>query len=311
MLSNKLWKENSLSSPGIEILRKKFNGLKLEVRKAIKNEPEFTKRILKRHESFWSGEENSKSKLPLLYCEDPWTKWKQDTNWQRVLGNKGNSREFAIKLGCRVPELYWRGNNYYNIDFERLPEKYVIRPAIGTNSRMVFLIDGNLNLFDGKKYTPKEIISILSDASVGDPNFEFLFEEFLVDEKGEQRILDDYKFYMFNGEVACIRVINRQSPRKGTNRYYNENWELLPTIKNTKYTDGKYQPPPSFLEEMISFARTLSKACEIFIRVDLYATTKGAVFGEFATTPSHGQGYSRSGSRFLMKYWNKHCKGLI
>lgn len=303
--------ETLSSKKGTELFKKKFNGLKFRIGKALKSDPEFTRLILKRHKLFWGNEENGKSKLPMLFRDDSLSKWKNGKNWQKVLSHKGNSREFATMCGCRLPRLYWRGNNFNDLNFMDLPGKYVIRPTTGTNSRMVFLMDGVTNLFDGLQYTSDELISKLSGAIVENPNLEFLFEEFLEDENPKRNIMNDYKFYMFNGEVACIRVINRKSPKEGENRYYNEKWELLPTIKNTKYTEGSFQSPPDCLEEMTSFAKRLSKECEIFMRVDLYATSKGAVFGEFATTPSHGLGYSRSGSKFLMTYWNTHCKGMI
>lgn len=296
---------------GLKLIQKKYNGLKFEVRKALKREPEFTRLILKRHKIFWGGEKNAKSRLPLLFRNDPLTKWKQTENWQRVLSHKGNSREFAIKFGCRVPELYWRGNHLSDVNLSKLPDKFVIRPSIGTNSRMVFLMDGKTNLFDGKKYSDQQLISMISEASLQESNVEFLIEEFLTDENADRNIMNDYKFYMFNGEVACIRLINRKSPKEGENLYYNEEWDLIPTIKKTKYKEGSYQSPPVCLEEMISYAKGLSKQCEIFMRIDLYATTKGAVFGEFATTPSHGIGYTPNGSRFLMSYWNNYCKGMI
>jgi hypothetical protein len=53
----------------------------------------------------------------------------------------------------------------------------------------------------------------------------------------------------------------------------------------SNYPLGEVQRPPKCLSEMIEYARRLSKAYEIFCRIDFYATDKGAVFGEFTPTP--------------------------
>ena len=44
--------------------------------------------------------------------EDPAETWRCCPYWQRTLIQKWNSREFASKHGCRVPELYWSGGPF-------------------------------------------------------------------------------------------------------------------------------------------------------------------------------------------------------
>ena len=44
-----------------------------------------------------------------LARDTPANRWRRGEHWQRRLLNKLNAKEFAIGLGCRVPELYWRG----------------------------------------------------------------------------------------------------------------------------------------------------------------------------------------------------------
>lgn len=289
----------------------KAKSIRHRVQQLIIPEPEFTKRIVKRAEIFWGYPGGSKLEMPLLTAQNSWEEWKGIANWQRLISNKSNSREFAKKLGCRVPFLYWKGKNFSSIDFDVLPENYVIKPTLGKSSNFVFLMRGNFNLFDGKTYSHEDIISKLNAVHQNQPEAEFMIEEFLATEDGEFRIHNDYKFYMFNGKVACIRLINRKGAHEGTNRYYNENWEPIPSLKKTKYGDAILQPPPACLPEMTGFAKTLSQSLGIFIRVDLYATREGAVFGEFAPTPSHGSGYSRAGSKFLIEHWEENCKGMI
>ena len=79
----------------------------------------------------------------------------------------------------------------------------------------------------------------------------------------------------------------------------------------SNYPLGEVQQPPKCLSEMIECARRLSKAYEIFCRIDFYATDKGAVFGEFTPTPAVGNGFTPNGDKLLADYWDRYCKGSI
>lgn len=270
----------------------------------------FSQRVKKRNRIFWKSSDAVIVRNTIMNANDTMEKWKDVKNWQRKLSNKYNSREFARKHGCRVPELYWKGNNYTAIDFDNLPEHYVIRPTKGHSLKLVFLIKNSINLMDGKKYSKEDIKVVLSKALYDDQKIEFLFEEFVRTEDGEYKIPDDYKFYMFNGQIGCIQVINRLSNTTGFTSWYDENWNLLPNL-TTNYPEGKVQPIPKCLQEMIDYAGKLSKSYEIFVRVDFYATDKGAVFGEFTPTPGLGNGFTADGEKLLTEYWEKFCYGRI
>jgi hypothetical protein len=73
------------------------------------------------------------------------------------------------------------------------------------------------------------------------------------------------------------------SPKSGLSSSYDEIWNMMEDIGRV-YQQSSYQAPPACLQEMISCAKKLSKAYEIFVRVDFYATDKGAVFGN---SPPH------------------------
>jgi len=271
---------------------------------------EFSKRIKHRNKEFWGSPEGKVLKKTQINATDPLAKWQEGKYWQRRLSNKHNSMEFAKLYGCRIPGMYWQGKDLDELKAMELPEHYVIRPSIGAASKLVFLMNGSLNLMNKQTYTKDSLIEELNQALVNDPRLEFLVEEFVKTEQGICKIPDDYKFYMFNGEVACIQVINRLSPQKGYTTFYDENWKQMKNL-NTHYPKGAYQQPPACLKEMIEDARKLSRAYEIFARIDFYATDKGAVFGEFTPTPFMGDDYTRAGEQMLVNYWNRYCKGMI
>lgn len=276
----------------------------------VKNEGDFCKRIKKRHKIFWKPANAEIVRNTIMDASDTIEEWKDVKNWQRKLSNKYNAREFAKKHFCKVPDLYWKGRDYNNISFDDLPEKYVIRPTNGHSLHSVFLFNNSVNYMDGKTYLKEDIKDILGKALENNASLEFLIEEFIRTEDGKVEIPDDFKFYMFNGKIGCIQVINRLNSSKGFTSWYDENWNFMANL-TVNYPDGKEQPAPQCLPAMAEAAKRLSKAYKIFCRIDFYATDKGAVFGEFTPTPGLGIGFTSDGDKLLTECWDKYCKGMI
>ena len=281
-----------------------------KIRKKILNSGEFADRIVRRHKLFWGGPDAEKVRNVRMSASDPIEKWMDDPYWQRKLSNKANAREFAKMQGCQVPDLYWRGSDVENIDFSTLPPYYVIRPTTGHSSKMVFVMDHGTNLFDGKTYTPEEIKAALKEAIAKKADQEFLIEEFLKNEAGEHSVLTDYKFFCFNGEIAVVWEIQRIGPKTGHATFYDEHWQQLDEV-HVFYPPKEKGPAPKCFPDMVRQAKSLSKAYGIFVRLDFYATDRGAVFGEFTPTPALGRGHTRYGKKRLLKYWDTFCKGQI
>jgi hypothetical protein len=280
------------------------------IKKKMINSGEFTDRVLRRHKIFWGDPAAEKIRNVRMSHEDPIEKWMDVPYWQRKLSNKANAREFALMQGCQVPDLYWRGSDVENIDFSALPPYYVIRPTTGHSAKMVYVMDHGTNLFDGKQYEPEEIVAALKAAVDMKEDQEFLIEEFLQNEEGEYKVLTDYKIFCFNGEIATIWEIKRIDPKKGFATFYDENWNRIDEV-HIFYPPKDAGPPPKCFPEMVSQAKSLSKAYGMFVRLDFYATNRGAVFGEFTPTPALGKGHTPFGKKLMIKYWDKYCKGQI
>lgn len=276
----------------------------------LKKEGEFSNRIKYRHGKFWGSPDAENIRNIFMNADDPIEKWKNMPHWQRKLSNKYNAREFARMHCSRVPELYRKGSHFNTSDVNHLPAQYVIRPTTGHSSNLVFLMNNGFNMMDKKTYAVADIIEIITHEAQNRPGLEFLFEEFIRTEKGEYQIPIDYKIYCFNGRVACIGVISRLSRNNGFVAYYNEKWEPLKPV-NGVYNAGISHQQPKCLEEMLDFAKLMSISYEIFVRIDMYATDKGAVFGEFTPTPGRGGGYTRYGEKLLLPYWDTYCRGMI
>lgn len=280
------------------------------IKHLIRNTGEFPKRIKRRHEIFWSDPQAEHIRNSKLDASLPMEVWQSGPYWQRKLSNKSNSREFATMMGCKVPDLYWKGQDVDQIDFDSLPAHYVIRPTIGQCSKGVYVMDKGLNLFDKNFYTPDEIVSHLKEDLKKNPLIEFLVEEFVKNENGEHRIPNDYKFLCFNGEIAAVAVIDRVSPDEGYSHFYDREWKKMKKIHY--FYPGKDVPErPACFPEMIEHAIAMSKVYGLFVRIDFFATDKGAVFGEFTPTPAMGKNFTPYGKKLLLEHWDKYCAGMI
>lgn len=292
------------------VLKKFLKYIIILVNKPEKNNQRFEYLIQKRHKKFWKARNAERVRNTMMNASDPIEKWKDVKNWQRKLSNKYNAREFALKHDCKVAKLYWKGRDYNNIDFDKLPENYVIKPTVGHSCGLVFLMKNSCNLMDKKTYSPEKIKEVMATALHENQDTVFLIEEFVRTEDGEHKIPDDYKFYMFAGQIGCIQVINRLNCSQGFTSWYDENWNSISNL-TTNYSDGEVQLPPKCLPEMIETAGRLSKSYKIFCRIDFYATDQGAVFGEFTPTPALGKNFTPLGDKLLADYWDKFCKGMI
>ena len=60
---------------------------------------------------------------------------------------------------------------------------------------------------------------------------------------------------------------------------------------------------PDCWDEMVASVQKIGEELNIYMRIDMFATNRGAVFGELTPTPHGGKGYSEFGDRFLGSYW--------
>jgi hypothetical protein len=245
-----------------------------------------------------------------MSASDPLEKWRDMPNWQRKLANKHNAIEFARMHGCRTPEVYWRGRDLRGLDFDRLPRHFVMKPTKGHSCRHVYLMAEGVNLMDRQAYSHRDLIDAWDKVFNDGPNVECLVQEFVRSEAGEHCIPTDYKLYMFNGELAYIRVIERHAAKDAVGTLYDRAWNPV-SMRNMYYGEAGYQAPPRCLDDIIAGARRLSRTYEIFCRIDFFASDRGAVFCEFTPTPHATLMLEPALDSSLVEYWDRFCPGMI
>jgi hypothetical protein len=273
----------------------------------------FSDRIRRRMREWWGPQEGlgrtlhrRKEQVVRRRWTDDESKWRCCARWQRTLANKWNAREFARRHGCLVPELYWYGRGVWRIPFGRLPPHYVVRSVYGTSTKGTYAMAEGIELFSGKATSSADLRAHLIATRGFVSRVPLLIEEFLRGEDGEYRLPVDYKCHMFGDVVGVIERVERLGRKTEDVRlsYYTADWEPMPhPIRTDRWGRSDPVPPPRCLGEIVAAARRLGVAYGTFVRVDLYATDRGCVFGEFTPTPTAGNGYTAFADEYLGALW--------
>lgn len=173
------------------------------------------------------------------------------------------------------------------IDFETLPERYVLKCNHDS---------GSVVLCDGRRPLPWELDKL--ERALRRNYFWFsrewaykdvravIFAEKYIEAKDPEKGIVDYKFYCFHGEPKYVLVISHRASG-GRETFFNTSWETVEVTKGYRRHDTAPEKPARF-GEMIDISRRLSKGVP-FLRVDMFEDAEGNVLvGELTLTPSSG-----------------------
>jgi hypothetical protein len=236
--------------------------------------------------------------------DDPDEVWRCCPHWRRTLGNKWNSRLFAERYGVRVPDLYWSGRFLARAPWTSLPSHYVVRPSFSDSRRGTYVMADGVDLLRAIDHGRDGLEPELRQAGRWRTLHPTLIEEFVRTEDGRYALPREYKCYMFAGVLASIEVVLRGSGGQVTQSYYSAAWQRQPLPLTTLYPEGPDIDPPRCLDEIVDAARRLGAAYGTFVRVDLYASDRGCVFGEFSSRPQDM--FTPESSRYLGDLWNRY-----
>lgn len=197
--------------------------------------------------------------------------------------------------GYTIP-LLGKWDNPDEIDYNSLPKQFVLKSNWGGDDYQVKIIRDKTKI--DIPTLNKELESWLSfngnayyyafNGSFKDIKPCIFAEEFI--DTNNNWMLDDYKFFCFNGKFKLGYVDVRIEGEIGKIYYFDENWNLLPIIYPGHEGDIKYFPKkPANLNEIIKIAEKLAKDFP-FARVDFFITKNKLYVGEITFTPSGGLG---------------------
>lgn len=209
-----------------------------------------------------------------------------------ICSDKLAVREYLVSLGLGhlLINIIATFNNVDDIDIDKLPNKFVLKCTHGSGCNIICKDKANLNWKESKKKLNNWMNTNYFWFSREWPYKNIIprivCEEYMEDSSvGE---LLDYKFFCFNGKPEMIFFCSDRSDHVKSD-FYNLNWELLP-FRWEYEPSGKLFPKPSTLDEMIEYAKILSKDFPV-VRVDFYEVNGKVYFGEL--TFFHGGGFGR------------------
>jgi len=179
-------------------------------------------------------------------------------------------------------------DNFDDINFDKLPNQFVLKCNHGSGMNIIAKDKFALNIDDTRKKINKWMNTNYAftcglELHYKDIKPRIIAEKYMEAEDGE---LKDYKFLCFNGHVELIWVDSERYSNHKRN-IYNVNGDLLPIKINDKYENFEPCPKPKSLEKMIEFAEKLSQGFSV-VRVDFYNSNGNVYFGEMTFTSTSG-----------------------
>lgn len=179
-------------------------------------------------------------------------------------------------------------DNPDQIDFNKLPNKFVLKTNNGSGKNIICKNKKKLNIEETKsKLTewlkPENSHYFYSyEWAYKDIKPKIICEEYLESKDGD---LKDYKFMCFHGKIENIFVCTDRKNSLKVN-FYDLNWKLLPFTRLYPNSNKKISKPKYF-KKMVEIAEMLAKDFP-FVRVDLYENKNNIYFGELTFYPGNG-----------------------
>nr|WP_246320190.1 ATP-grasp fold amidoligase family protein [Paenibacillus qinlingensis] len=207
--------------------------------------------------------------------------------------DKYSVREYVASKGYEdilVP-MYGIYDRAEDIDFSKLPDRFVLKTTNGSHSNILCEKKSNLDV-ESTRVGLNQWLKAWSGKVGREWGYyniipRIICEKYL--DKDENNDLIDYKFFCFNGEPVCLYVIVERFLEDGIKLgIYNMDFEKMPYRRaDIRELTSKAVKPKNF-EKMVEIAKVLSKDFP-HTRVDLYNIDGEIYFGEL--TFYNGSGY--------------------
>jgi hypothetical protein len=198
-------------------------------------------------------------------------------------------RDYVSSKGLAdiLPKVYQVVKDANQIDFDALPDRFVLKTNHGCGSHIICRDKSLLNKNEAITSLNKTVKTIYSTI---EPHYKYIepviyAEEFIDDKKHQVPV--DYKFMVSRGEIINIMVCtDREIEVKFA--IYDTNWKNMSDIwVYKKYRPEKGIAKPKNFDRMMLIAKTLGADFDL-VRVDLYDTDEAVFFSELTFTPAGG-----------------------
>ena len=229
-----------------------------------------------------------------------WLQLNSDTTLWTKYADKYLVRNYIKECGYEdnLPQLYGKWDNASDIDYNELPDRFVLKTNNGCGTVVVVRNKSELNT----KSVNKQLNQWLAipfgfrGAQLHYTKIKpcIIAEELLVGDKEDNLVspnsLIDYKVYCINGEPEAIWV-SYDRTRNGVNMsMYDLTWKKMSQnlISSNYYTYSDREiNKPSCLQELLNMSRKLSKQFPQ-VRIDFYVINNKPIIGEMTFTTGWG-----------------------
>lgn len=201
--------------------------------------------------------------------------------------DKFDVRLFVSECGFKdnLTECYGVYDSPNDIDFEKLPNAFVLKDTLGGGGNSVIIVrnKAEADINDIKRNLEKWVNEPITKKNPGrewvydNKKHRIIIEEYLSE---PNNVLSDYKFFCFDGKIACVYVIsNRKIGGHGELAIMDSDFKRLPYQSMTQEVMKEDPLRPIVFDDMKRIAERLSEKFP-HVRVDLYALGTRIVFGE-------------------------------
>lgn len=223
-----------------------------------------------------------------------WLEFNSDTSQWPRLADKYEVREYLKEKGLAhlLPEVYGLYETSDEIDFDALPDKFVLKPT-HSSGQVAFIKDkGSVDLESIRKEANRWLKTNLGKTS-GEPHYgrirPRIYAEEYLESKTDGQLLD-YKIYCFDSKpMYCIVCSNRKASYSRLNMYTLPEWDSISNqIVESRRGNLNNMPAPGVLPDLLSYAAKLSMGFPT-VRMDFYIVDGKILFGEMTMSPWGGR----------------------
>jgi len=186
-------------------------------------------------------------------------------------------------------ELYGVYNGVDEIDFSKLPERFIIKATHGSSMNIICKDKKSLSWATCRhlmnKWLKRNYYHLGREWAYKDIKPRLICEKYLENEECNELI--DYKFYCYNNKPEVLFVCTGRFSADGLKyNAYDMDWNRIYAYKGKPSSDLVIEKPDN-LKAMITIASELCQGFP-FVRVDLYSVKGKIIFGELTFYPDSG-----------------------
>ncbi len=182
-------------------------------------------------------------------------------------------------------------DKFEDIDFDKLPDKFALKPNHGSYWKIICTDKSKLDIEDARNKFEKWMHLNFAYRNGLELHYKNIQPKIVCEKyiESAKNYLPDYRFFIFGGEIKYIQVDDGGPNNPHGRSFYDTDWNQQEFIYNPDdwHKHNSPVPCPEHFDKMKELATILGKDFS-FVRVDLYNVSGKIYFGEMTFTPCSG-----------------------